>query len=57
MGSARQIYYKSWESIFGEISLWAAIITQEHTKLLIAEYQLFTVSCSERVADFVDIVI
>ena len=55
LSSAQQIYNGSRETIFGAIPLWIAIITQERTKLLIAEYQLFAVSGSERVADFMDI--
>ena len=55
LSSAQQIYNGSRETIFGTIPLWIAIITQECTKLLIAEYQLFAVPGSERVADFMDI--
>ncbi len=55
LSSAQQIYNRSQETIFGKTRLRVAIITREHTKLLIAEYQLFTVSCSERAADFMDI--
>lgn len=43
------------EVIFGKIPLWVVIIMRKRTELLIAGYQLFTVSCSERVADFMDI--
>lgn len=53
--SAQQVCIRSREIIFGKIPLWVVIITHEHTKLLIAEYQLVTVSYSERVADFMDI--
>lgn len=53
--SALQSYYRSQEAIFSEIPLWVAIIMQRRTKLLIARYQLFTVSYSERAADFMDI--
>ena len=53
--STQQVCIRSRETIFGKIPLWVVIITHEHTKLLIAEYQRVTVSYSERVADFMDI--
>lgn len=53
--SALQSYYRSREAIFSEIPLWVAIIKQRRTKLLIARYQLFAVSYSERAADFMDV--
>lgn len=55
LSSAQQFRISGRETIFGKIRLWVIIITHEHTKLLIAEHLLFTVSCSESVADFMDI--
>lgn len=40
------------EVIFGKIPVWVVVIMWKRSEVLIAGYQLFAVSCSERVADF-----